>query len=99
MYTFGLEALYMLVLEYPETLPLFTGFIIPYWDYEHLNSRLPFLKVQGWSDNRCAPTSGVTTPCSTAVLILTGGMRKITNLWRNPERYTRFKQRPSEQLS
>jgi len=61
MYTFDLEALYLVALEYPETLPLFTGFIISYWDFEHLNSRLPFLQVQGWSDNRYTPTSGVTT--------------------------------------
>lgn len=107
MYAFGLEALYMLALEYPETLPLFTGFVIPYWDYEHLNSLdgtvLPFLEAEGWSDNLLRAYLWCDNPMFRSRFNVNGRDEDAyeslaEHLRNNPERYSRFKELLRERL-
>ncbi|MFG1489835.1 hypothetical protein ABMA58_11350, partial [Oceanospirillum sp. HFRX-1_2] len=107
MYAFGLEALYMLALEYPETLPLFTSFVIPYWDYEHLNSLdgtvLPFLENEGWSDNLLRAYLWCDNPMFRSRFDFNGQDEDdyeslAEHLRHNPERYSRFKVLLKERL-
>lgn len=107
MYAFGLEALYMLALEYPETLPLYTSFVIPYWDYEHLNSLdgtvLPFLENEGWSDNLLRAYLWCDNPMFRSRFNFNGQDEEdyeslAEHLRNNPERYNRFKALLRERL-
>ena len=53
MYVFGLEALFMLAIEYEETAWLLASFFIPYWDTEHERAHAELMSIQvragGWT--------------------------------------------------